>query len=101
MTTVKTTWYNLPAQIDLLLANQRAILAQGVHIMSELSDAVAVITQAVADADTAIQKEIAALTAAIVANNPADVNAAVSNLGALSAKLKADTDAMTASLPPA
>jgi hypothetical protein len=50
--TYPTTWSNLLAHIDILLANDRAILAQGAKIMSKLTDAVAAITQAVTDAAT-------------------------------------------------
>lgn len=114
MTVVKTTWHNLPAQIDLMLANQRAILAQGVQIMSALSQAVAkvqanfaTLSQEITDNAAASKAEIDALAAAIAASGTAnpDVQAAVDNLTTLNdsmttaaATLKADTDAMVASL---
>jgi hypothetical protein len=44
MTVAKTTWYNLLGQVDLILANQRAILAQGVKIMATVDDIQADVT---------------------------------------------------------
>ncbi len=112
--TSPTTWYNLLAHVDLLLANDRAILAQGAHIMSALSDAVAkiqgnfaVLSHEITDNAAAAKAEIDALAAAIAAQGGTspDVQTAVDNLTALNdsmttaaASLKADTDAMVASL---
>jgi methyl-accepting chemotaxis protein len=96
----KTTWFNLLGQIDTLLSNQRAILAQGEKIMSELADAVAEITQVVTDNDAAVQTEIAALILALAGTNNPEAHAAAQNLAALSAKLRADIDQMKSSLPP-
>jgi hypothetical protein len=111
----QTTWYNLPAQIDAILSNQRAILAQGVQIMSALSDAVAKIqatfatlSQEIGDNATAAKNELDALAAAIAAQGGTspDVQTAVDNLTSLNdaattaaVTLKSTTDSMVTSLP--
>lgn len=111
----QTTWSNLPAQIDVVLANQRAIMAQGANIMSALSEAVAKIqatfatlSQEIGDNATAAKAELDALAAAIAAQGGTspDVQAAVDNLTSLNdaattaaVTLKSTTDSMVASIP--
>lgn len=71
-------------------------------IVSELSDAVNTLVGAVAALDEAIQKEIAALQAAISTQPQPqpDISASLQKIADVSSKIAADTAALTASLPP-
>ena len=80
---VATTWRNIPAQLDAILANQRAILAQGAKMAKTLDDALADITALASKEDGLI-----ALTGTI----KAQLDAALA--GSLSAAQQAKVDAI-------
>lgn len=103
---MKTTWHNLPAQIDTLLANQQAImvlLTQEKKSMSDISDAVAALTTRVtavqgteASALVLIQGIVAQLNKALA--DAADDVAAVAAVKALTAQLQASDDPLAAAV---
>lgn len=69
--------------------------------IDDLNAAVATLASNMAASDTAIQTEIAALTASLASGDSAAIETAVSNISAVSSKMAADTASLTASLPPA
>jgi hypothetical protein len=92
--------------ISLLTIHQQGIAAEAVLIklekqMSALTDAVAALTAnvaklatAVTTNDAAIQAEIQALNTALTTGNPAEVQAAITNISALSSTVGAQADAV-------
>jgi hypothetical protein len=85
----------------------RAIKALHSHLtrieinMSALDDAVVALSQAITDLDTAVGIEVTALKAAIDQGNDVQTAAAADAIKALTAKVAADTAALSASVAPA
>jgi DNA-binding FadR family transcriptional regulator len=77
------------------------IKAQGEEIMGKITDAVAALEAAQADASTAIVKEIQQVKDAIAAGNQDEANAAADRVLAVADKLKADKASLDADDPPA
>ena len=68
--------------------------------VDNLNNAVAALTEAFATLDTAVKAEVDALRAALAANNTDAVEAAATNIAAITAKISADAAALSASLSP-
>jgi predicted nucleic acid-binding Zn-ribbon protein len=83
-----TTWFNIPAQIDAILSQQRAILAQGVKLMSAMTDL---------QASVAAENTVIASAITLLKGLKAALDAAGTDPAALAA-LKADIDAQTQGL---
>jgi hypothetical protein len=91
MTSVKHVDQKLDRMIDILLQ----IRTQGVKNMAALDDAVATLQANFTTLDSAIQAEIAALQAALAANNQTGVNQAIANISQVSSKMADDAKALT------
>jgi hypothetical protein len=79
------------------------LLAQGTKIMAAIDDlnaAIATLQAGMTSANTAIQAEIAALTAALGTNNSMAIAGATANIAAISSRLAQDTTALVNSLTP-
>ena len=98
-TNLSPTDRGLLTQIVALLqtiSNQESKMATA---MDDLNTAVTTLAANFGTLDTAIQAELAAITAALASNNTAGIAAAVTSIGTVSAKMAADAAALTASLP--
>lgn len=94
----------LRVSVDALAATLDAVLKLEKATMSQIDDlkaAVATLGQSFTTLDAAIQAEIAALKAAVAANDPAAIQAAVTNISDVSSKMATDAAALSASQAPA
>lgn len=89
-------------KLDALLNGVCELLAKDTKIMAAIDDlnaAVATLSTNFTAADAAIQAEIAALETALSSGNDTAVEAAATNISAISSKMATDTAALVASLP--
>ncbi len=95
-------WFNDQDEF-LAIHNKLNLILQRLETnMAAIDDLGAAVTTLAANfvtLDTAIQAEITALTAALAAGNTVAVEAAATNISAVSAKMATDATALTASLP--
>lgn len=96
MTVVKTTWFNIPAQLDAILANQE-------KIMSAISDAVGQLvttTQKIEDTEDAALAALNGLRDQLKAAlaNAADATAAVANVQQVIAGMTTHNDPLAAAI---
>jgi hypothetical protein len=102
----KTTWSNIPAQLDAILANQRAILAQGAIVMVTQAEIDVKLAQAATDAaaETTVVGSFVSLFGDILAQlaalkNTAGISQATADaIDALDAGLRARATQMTAAM---
>jgi hypothetical protein len=85
--------------------NNLVNLFKGRDIMAaidDLNNAVTALASGFANLDAAVQAELAALKAAVAANNTAGIEAAVTGIGSVTSKMAADAAALSLLLlPPA
>ena len=99
-----STIANIWTMVQTINKNVTSILNMETKAMAAIDDLNAAVTTLAGNfttLDTAIQAEIAALTAALAAGNTAAVETAATNIGAVSAQMATDAAALTASLAPA
>jgi hypothetical protein len=87
-------------KLDLIITNQETIMSQD----QDLNNAVSSLASGFTALDTAVQAELAAVSALIAADGPAlqtAVTQAVANISTMTAAMAADAAALTASVPAA
>jgi hypothetical protein len=85
----------LREMLSLVLQDEEIIMA----LADDLNNAVTALSTGFAALDVAVTNELAALVAAQAANNGPAITQAVANISAITGKMAADAQALTASIP--
>lgn len=87
----------LRLMLGLILEREEKLMSAS----DDLNNAVSALALGFGSLDTAVQSELAAMTAAVAAYNTSAITQAISNISTITSKMATDASALTASIPAA